>query len=68
MGMIRIEMYGSFPPMKFSTSAEFGGHVCAITRSIEFLAEQLGPAIITDVTQTIEGVAPPTAPLGKDNP
>ena len=66
MGMIDITMYGSFPMKEFKTCAETGGHVCAIKRSIEFLAEQLGPAVVMDAQLTKEGVVPPAAPLGKD--
>lgn len=66
MGMIRIQMYGSFPPKDFSTCAESGGHVCAIKRSIEFLAQQLGLAVVKDVQLTKEGTVPPISPLGKD--
>lgn len=66
MGMIRVEMLGSFPKKEFTTSAESGGHVCAVKRAIEFLADQLGPAVIKDAQLTKEGVAPPQAPLGTD--
>lgn len=68
MGMIRVGMWGSFPQKEFKTSAEEGGHVCAIKRAIEFLAEQLGPAVVSDAKLTKEGVVPPHAPLGQDNP
>lgn len=66
MGMLKIEMYGSFPEKQFSTCAEEGGHVQAIKRGIEFLAAQLGPSVVKDVELTKEGVVPPTSPLGKD--
>ena len=66
MGMIRIQMYGSFPTKDFDTSAVRGGHVTAIKRAIQFLTEQLGPAVIKDVQLTSEGIVPPDAPLGKD--
>lgn len=59
-------MLGSFPTKDFETSATSGGHVTAIKRAIQFLTEQLGPAVIKDVQLTKEGVVPPTAPLGKD--
>jgi len=67
MGMINIKMYGSFPVENFSTCAENGGHVCAIKRSIEFLAEQLGLAVVMDAKLTKAGEAPPNSPLGKDS-
>ena len=66
MGMIKIDMWGSFPRKSFSTSAEEGGHVCAIKRSIEFLAEQLGNAVVSDTKLTVEGEKPPKSPLGRD--
>jgi hypothetical protein len=59
-------MYGSFPSKDFSTCAESGGHVAAIKRGIEFLAAQLGPAVIEDAKLTKEGIAPSAAPLGHD--
>ncbi len=66
MGLINIEMYGSFPSKSFSTCAEKGGHVCAIKRGIEFLSSQLGAAVVQDAQLTKEGVGPPGAPLGSD--
>ncbi len=66
MGMIKISMYGSFPVKDFETCAESGGHVTAIKRSIQFLTEQLGPAVVKDAQLTKDGVVPPTAPLGED--
>lgn len=68
MGMIHIQMEGSFPAKTFKTCAEEGGHVSAIKRGIEFLAGQLGPAVIKDAKLTNDGVAPPTSPLGTDAP
>lgn len=66
MGAINIKMMGSFPEKNFNTSAENGGHVCAIKRSIEFLAAQLGEAVVIDAKCTVDGLAPPNSPLGKD--
>jgi hypothetical protein len=66
MGMIRIQMSGSFPEKKYETCAINGGHVCAVKRSIEFLAAQLGEAVVNDANCTIKGIAPPNSPLGKD--
>jgi len=66
MGMIRIDMHGSFPKASFQTCAESGGHVCAIKRAIEFLSAKLGDAVKQDAKLTLEGIAPPTAPLGND--
>lgn len=66
MGMISIKMMGSFPEKNFSTSAVNGGHVCAIKRSIEFLADQLGKAVVNDADCTIKGIVPPNSPLGQD--
>ncbi len=68
MGMIKIQMLGSFPQKSFETSATHGGHVCAIKRSIEFLADQLGEAVVNDAQLTKTGVVPPNAPLGRDKP
>lgn len=59
-------MLGSFPTKEFSTSATNGGHVCAIKRSIEFLADQLGDAVVNDAKCMKEGIEPPNSPLGKD--
>ena len=42
MGMLQIKMWGPFPQKTFDTSAENGGHVCAIKRGIEFLSAQPG--------------------------
>ncbi len=67
MGMVAIEMWGSFPARKFSACAEAGGHVMAIKRSIEFLTSQLGDAVVKDVELTKDGIVPPKAPLGKDS-
>ncbi len=66
MGMIRIEMGGSFPQKTFSTTAETGGHVMAIKRAIAFLVDHLGAAVVSDANLTKEGITPPAAPLGKD--
>jgi len=66
MGMISIKMMGSFPEKNFNTSAVNGGHVCAIKRSIEFLADQLGKAVVNDAKCTVDGVSPPNSPLGFD--
>ncbi len=66
MGMIRIQMSGTFPEKDFQTCAEEGGHVCAIKRSIQFLTEQLGPAVVMDAQLTKEGENPPKSPLGID--
>ena len=66
MGMLKIQMCGSFPAANFGTCAEEGGHVCAIKRGIAFLADQLGPAVVLDAKLTKEGVEPPTSPLGED--
>jgi len=66
MGMIKIEMYGSFPKDSFQTCAEEGGHAAAINRAIIFLTRKLGDAIAQDVKLAKEGVAPPTAPFGMD--
>ncbi len=66
MGIVKITLGGSFPPKIFSTYAEEGGHVTALKRGIEFLADQLGPAVVQDVKLTGEGVVPPVSPLGQD--
>jgi len=66
MGVINIKIMGSFPEKNFSTCAENGGHVCAIKRSIEFLAKQLGNAVVQDANFTKEGIVPPASPLGQD--
>ena len=66
MGMINIKMMGSFPEKSFNTSAVNGGHVCAIKRSIEFLADQLGKAVVNDAKCTAKGIIPPSSPLGED--
>jgi len=66
MGMIKIEMWGSFPTKRFETCAEEGGHVQAVKRCIGFLADQLGPSVVKDAELTKEGVVPPGSPLGTD--
>lgn len=67
MGMLRIDLSGSFPNRGvFTTTAEEGGHVLAIKRGIEFLAKQLGPCVILDSELTKEGENPPLSPLGVD--
>lgn len=68
MGMIKIEMWGSFPAKNYQTCAETGGHVAAIKRAIEVLTGQLGEAVRKDAALTKDGVTPPTAPLGCDEP
>ena len=50
MGMIKIQMYGSFDMKNFQTCAEEGGHV----------------QVIKDAKLTADGIAPPSAPLGTD--
>ena len=66
MGMIRIQMLGSFPEKNYETCATNGGRVCAVKRSIEFLAAQLGEAVVNDAKCTVDGVSPPNSPLGFD--
>ncbi len=66
MGMVTIQMRGSFPPKDFDTCAANGGHVCAIKRGIEFLASQLGVAVVQDAQLTKDGGSPPNSPLGRD--
>ena len=66
MGMIRIQMLGSFPEKNFETCAINGGHVCAVKRSIEFLAAQLGGAVVNDANCIMKGIAPPKSPLEQD--
>lgn len=64
--MIKIEMRGSFPTKTFETCAEEGGHVAAVKRGIEFLADKLGEAVVKDAQLMKEGIEPPTSPLGAD--
>ena len=66
MGMISIDMRGSFPRIQYETCAENGGHVMAIKRAIQFLTNQLGDAVINDAELTRDGIVPPRSPLGKD--
>jgi len=66
MGLIKIQMLGSFPNKEFETSATQGGHVTAIKRAIQFLVEQLGPMVVKDVALSKDGIAPPNSPLGED--
>jgi hypothetical protein len=66
MGMVQIKMMGSFGVKQFDASATEGGHVCAIKRSIEFLASELGEAVKKDAKCTVDGVVPPNSPLGED--
>jgi hypothetical protein len=66
MGMIKIQMYGSFKTKNFETCAEEGGHVQAIKRAIECLTSELSAAVIKDAELTQKGIAPPTSPLGTD--
>lgn len=66
MGMIKIQMYGSFDIKNFQTCAEEGGHVQAVKRAIEFLTAELGQSVIKDAKLTKDGVEPPSSPLGTD--
>ena len=66
MGMIEIDMYGSFKQKHFETCAQHGGHVCAIKRAIEFLAQQLGTAIVMDANLIVQGELPLRSALDKD--
>ena len=66
MGMIRIEMWGSFPAKELTTGAEEGGHVAAIKRGISFLTGELGDAVVKDAQLIKDGVVPPKSPLGQD--
>jgi len=67
MGVIKIDMSGSFPFSQFKTCAEEGGHVQALKRSIEFLTGKLGDAVKQDAELTSDGIVPPVSPLGEDN-
>jgi len=67
MGMINVQMHGSFPHKEYRTCAEEGGHVMAIKRTIAFLTDQLGPAVVSDAALTKDGVEPPASPLGQDS-
>ena len=64
MGMIAIEMKGSFPDEHFETSAMEGGHVMALTRSINYLTKQLPWAVQEDVKLTTAGEVPSLSDLG----
>lgn len=66
MGMIRIEMWGSFPPATFETCAEEGGHVQAIKRSLAFLTARLSAAVQMDASLVKDGITPPRSALGTD--
>ena len=66
MGLIQIKMMGSFGEKHFDSSATEGGHVCAIKRTIEFLASMLGDAVKKDAKCTVDGIVPSNSPLGED--
>ncbi len=68
MGMIVIEMMGSFNRESFQTTATEGGHVAAIRRAITFLASQLTTAVVKDLNLAKKDVHPSLAPLGQDRP
>jgi hypothetical protein len=66
MGMVKIQLEGSFPRAQFSTCAEEGGHVMALKRGIEFLTSKLGEAVVKDAELTKLGIDPPSTPLGTE--
>lgn len=65
MGMISIQMRGSFPGDAFDVSAEEGGHANAIQRAIGWLNDRLPEAIALDHQLHDSGDVPPRAPFGK---
>ena len=66
MGMIRIEMYGSFDKGLFETCAEEGGHVMALSRAIQYLTGRFSEAVKKDVNLTVAGIKPAIAPMGEN--
>jgi hypothetical protein len=64
MGMVRIEIVGSFGPKQDQNfTAEEGGHALAIARAIDFLSKQLPGAIRLDHKLHYQGEYPAT-PFG----
>jgi hypothetical protein len=65
MGMVNIQIRGSFGrPHDVSYSAMEGGHAFAITRAIQYLADQLPNAIRLDHELERAGENPPQADFG----
>ena len=65
MGMIHVQMKGSFPPGHFEVSASEGGHANAIQRAIEWLNDRLPAAITKDHELHETGDVPPGAWFGR---
>ena len=66
MGMIKIEMKGSFlEGGDFTVSAEEGGHALAIQRAMSWLNEKMGSAIRLDHSLQEAGTVPPVSPFGE---
>ena len=69
MGMVRIEIKGSFgSPLTATFSAMKGGHAFAITQAIETLVRELPNAIRVDHALHEDGHHPPEADFGIVNP
>jgi hypothetical protein len=66
MGIIRLEFKGSFSQMCAEEfSAEYGGHVDAVGRAIQFLTEDVLPeAIKKDHRLAAQGEKPPRCDFG----
>ena len=65
MGMIRIQMLGSFPGDSFEVCAEEGGHANAIQRAIRWLIDKQPDAIQQDHRLHEDGVRPPKRDFGR---
>lgn len=65
MGMIRIEVKGSFGTRDYSTTAETGGHVAAVRRALGFLVDLLKTAAVLDAKLAAEGSNPPKGEWGE---
>ena len=59
MGMIKIEIEGSFGYKKLTFSAQIGGHAQAVGEAIQYLSEIILPgAIVKDHELHDDGVKP----------
>ncbi|KKL56885.1 hypothetical protein LCGC14_2240970 [marine sediment metagenome] len=66
MGILRIDMNGSFGTSSKTFSAMDGGHADAVARAIEYLSSMVLPiAIQTDHSLHDNGEMPPNAAFGQ---
>lgn len=67
MGMVRIELRGSFGNNEHLESAMQNGHAAAVARAIQWLSEEVLPAAIRSDHDLHEQGCRPNGPFGHDD-